>query len=56
MSVKTISKKEDLTVSKEDLIQKLNSQFQAVEELPKPTVSKVMIGPNVRAQSQYSLY
>ncbi len=55
MSVKTMSK-EDLKMSKEDLIQKLNSQLQAVDKLPKPTVSKVMIGPNERAQSQYAFF
>lgn len=52
MSVKTISK-EDQAMSKEFLIQKLTSQFQAVENLPEPKVSKVKTAPGTKAQAQY---
>lgn len=52
MSVETISKK-DRAMSKEFLIQKLNSQFQGVNSLPEPKISKVKTALDTKAQSQY---
>lgn len=40
-------------MSKIKLIKKLISEIEAADNFPKPTVSKVMIGPDERARSQY---
>ncbi|MEG3843333.1 hypothetical protein [Microcoleus sp. herbarium14] len=41
------------TVSKEELIKKLNAQVQATNKFPKPEISKVAIEHEIKAQSQY---
>ena len=40
-------------MSKDKLIEKLASEIQSTDDFPKPTISKILIGPNERARSQY---